>query len=255
MKIQIQYIGYFIFCIFMEGKSKTTIIILVLLFLLGCFIGTSIYLFFNKPDPIEIPIEVVPDNTEELAKIDSLNVIISEKNKEIVRLKKEIARKKEVVISEIEEIKQLPIDENVQLLYDNLVKYGELTKPDDSLAKIVNITGKDLQLDSAIVITEDNMKDVNIISAKYEGEVEINELLYEEIQLDSVIISKKDSIIAQSDIIIKKNEAAYNINIESIQKSLEQEKKNKKKLGWILGGTSVISVALSGLLLGTLITK
>ena len=133
-----------------------------------------------------------------------------------------------VVVKEIEKIKELPLTENVETLKENLVKHGELTTESDSLPTVVSSVDA---ADTLALLSENNVKDVNIIVAKYEGEVAANSKLEEAIEDSKVVMSQKDSIIDLKSSIILNQEIGYTAEIKGLQKSLKKEK--VKKTVWI----------------------
>lgn len=212
----------------------------LVLVLLGAGIGFLVFKGLEKP---VVPPEK-PDISKELHKIDSLENKIKENEDLVAVLRDSIKQKKTVVIvKEVEKIKTMPLDENVTLLRANLEKHGELTQPGDTLPSIIQTPE---QGDSLVLLSENNVKDVNCIVKKYEGEMETNALLEDIIQVDSVIIDQKDSIIQQKSCIIIEQDYTYNQNIENLQKSL-QKQKTKKVVGYGVLGT--VTAVLLGMLL------
>lgn len=203
-------------------KEIWKFIILVLIALVLGF-GSSYLIFGNKkPETI-----VVVDNEKELKEIDSLNKIISEKQGTIEKLKDSVREKIVVVEKRIEVIKEIPMDSNVELLRDNILVYGDgLTQIDDPYPSLsTTIDG-----DSIVLLSENNLKDINIGLEKYGGELEINRLLEETIIEDSIIISMKDLIIADKDKIIDKDREAFEVNIKELKKQIRKEKRQKTLL-------------------------
>ena len=212
----------------MEKSSKTLIILVaVLSFLLGGVIGGLIGHFAFPKKKTEII--TVYDSSKEKAKIDSLNTVIKVREDRIEALLDSAKHiKTVVVVKEIEKIKELPLTENVETLKENLVKHGELTTESDSLPTVVSSVDA---ADTLALLSENNVKDVNIIVAKYEGEVAANSKLEEAIEDSKVVMSQKDSIIDLKSSIILNQEIGYTAEIKGLQKSLKKEK--VKKTVWI----------------------
>ena len=212
----------------MEKSSKTLIILVtVLSFLLGGVIGGLIGHFAFPKKKTEII--TVYDSSKEKAKIDSLNTVIKVREDRIEALLDSAKHiKTVVVVKEIEKIKELPLTENVETLKENLVKHGELTTESDSLPTVVSSVDS---ADTLALLSENNVKDVNIIVAKYEGEVAVNNKLEEAIEDSKVVMSQKDSIIDLKSSIILNQEIGYTAEIKGLQKSLKKEK--VKKTVWI----------------------
>lgn len=204
----------------------------------GVLFGGILVDWYHEKYGSEVPIIVTPpiDITPELEQIDSLNVIVSIQEEEIQRLHQELLNEKVIVVKEIERIKELPATENIELLSDNLLNFGELSDSTE-LPRLIQVPGED---SVRVSMSENNLKDVNIITAKYQGEVRNNEILTQELLADSLIISAKDSIIERSSIIIEKNQESYNLNLKSIQEGLERERKDKIKRTAILGASVAI---------------
>ncbi len=219
------------------NNSKATIILsLVLGFLVGGILGGLAGRFlFPK---IETQVEVIYDSSKEKAKIDSLESIIQAKELRIAELLDSASKiKTVVVVKEINKVKDLPLSDNVELLHENLVKHGELTAKTDSLPTTITF---DESPDTLALLSEANVKDVNIIAAKYEGEVEVNEKLTEALWEGESIVHQKDSIIGvQSDIIVNQD-INYNNRVKSLEKSLQKEKTQKTVLVTALGTAAVV---------------
>ena len=219
------------------NNSKATIILAILLgFVVGAVAGGLLgrYLF----PKVEVETVIVYDSSKEKAKIDSLESIIKAKETRIAELLDSASKIKTViVVKEVNKIKELPMTDNVELLRDNLIKHGELTEETDTLPKTFLF---DDQPDTLAVLSESNVKDVNIIAAKYKGEVEVNEKLTEALWEGESLVHQKDSIIGiQSDIIVNQD-IQYNDRIKSLEKSLKSEKTQKTVFVSILGTAAAI---------------
>lgn len=219
------------------NNSKAAIILalvlgLVLGGILGGFLGRHLF------PKIKTETVIVYDSSKEKAKIDSLETVIKAREERIVALLDSASKiKTVVVVKEINKVKDLPMTDNVELLRENLIKHGELTNEADSLPKTLAI--KDTS-DTLAVLSEANVKDVNIIAAKYEGEVEVNERLTEALWEGENLVHQKDSIIGiQSDIIVKQ-EINYSDRIQGLKKSLKSEKTQKTVFISILGTAAAV---------------
>lgn len=186
-------------------------IILVLLFLLAIIFG--FWLIREKFPKERVRVEI----RENEQKIDSLMFIIRENSLVIDSLKRQKEKVKERVVVRIKEVKELPPDSTVDLFYENLQEYGEV----ESEAPILNE-------DSTVTCSLDNLRAANVITAKYEGVVEENEILKEIVVLDSGIISNKDSIIHEKSIILNKVTDAYDLELTDLRKQLKSETRKKK---------------------------
>lgn len=216
-----------------ESKKKALKILMIASLILASlfFISYIVEKINNRP-PV-----VIVDNEKELKTIDSLTVVINEQEELIQQLKDSVIIVEKVVIKEVEKIKELPITENIELLRDNLTYYGELTDIEDPYPSLVEIDN-----DTVAVLSENNLIDANIITAKYEGELYKNRLLNEIVYNDSITISLKDGIIYNKDIMLENQEKAYNSMKENLEVALKKEK--REKTYWIIGG-AVITSALT----------
>lgn len=231
----------------MDKKTKAIIIlslILAAIVSIGIIVLVKIH---NKPTPEPKPILIYPEQTF----IDSLTAEINIRDKEIEKLKREIEQKKTTIVYEIERIKELPLDSNIVLMKSNLERLGKLTEPGDTLPKKVVLS----EGDTTIMISPNNVVDVNIIASELDNKIEIDSLLEKQIEITSLILGGKDSIINSQSIMIQQQDFINKINLESLQRSLEQEKKEKTKIAVILGGTTAVSLTVTGILLGKLLSK
>ena len=206
--------------------KKDLIYLLFILF----FFGLALYLYLSPKKE-----KVIVDIRDNIEKIDSLNRLIQRDSILLDSLRNQKQQVIERVIVETQELKTLNPDSTISVFHENTEKYGELSSTKPILLE-----------DSSVLCTVDNLRDANIIAAKYEGALDENKILEEMVNVDSGIIVKKDSIIEQKSCIIRKNEIAYQENISGLQKALRKEK--RKKTTGIIIGSSVIAV-LSGLLI------
>jgi len=185
-----------------------------------------IYIFYTK-DP---EIKEVPKIIENIEKIDSLKNIITKDSLKVDSLEREKSKVVEKVIVKIEKLKTLEPDSTI-ILFDNYSKaYGEINTPSPVL-----------QEDTTVLASVDNIRNSNIISSKYEGELEKTKILNEILQTNYGIIQNKDSIIYENSIILKKTEEAYNTNLDKLKKDLKKEKRKRKAIT-VLG--SAVAVTL-----------
>ena len=145
----------------------------------------------------------------------------------------------------MEKIKYLPLDTNVKLLSDNLNKYGEFTTPEDTLPGLLAVNQKD----TVVAISENNLKDINCIVARYELGVAKKDLLYKVIENDSIALSIKDSIILDKDAIISKQDSIFDINMKRLEKQIKRDKVISGTLGATVGAAIVTAIVL-GVTLG-----
>jgi hypothetical protein len=185
-----------------------------------------LYIFYTK-DP---EIKEVPKIIENIEKIDSLKNIITKDSLKVDSLEREKSKVVEKVIVKIEKLKTLEPDSTI-ILFDNYSKaYGEIDTPSPVL-----------QEDTTVLASVDNIRNSNIISSKYEGELEKTKILNEMLQTNYGIIQNKDSIIYENSIILKKTEEAYNANLDKLKKDLKKEKRKRKAIT-VLG--SAVAVTL-----------
>ena len=117
------------------------------------------------------------------------------------------------------------IGDQALLLKENLVNLGELTQPGDSLPR--------LQEDSCTLLSPNNVIDMNLICANYEGTKEENKILNNELIVSGEIIDMKDSVISQKDTIHQKTVQAY-------EGKLKKEKTKKRTWVGVSGGLALI---------------
>ena len=185
-----------------------------------------LYIFYTK-DP---EIKEVPKIIENIEKIDSLKNIITKDSLKVDSLEREKSKVVEKVIVKIEKLKTLEPDSTI-ILFDNYSKaYGEIDTPSPIL-----------QEDTTVLASVDNIRNSNIISSKYEGELEKTKILNEMLQTNYGIIQNKDSIIYENSIILKKTEEVYNANLDKLKKDLKKEKRKRKAIT-VLG--SAVAVTL-----------
>ena len=174
-----------------------------------------IYIFYTK-DPV---IEKVPVIKENIEKIDSLKRIITKDSLKVDSLEREKSKVVEKVIVKIEKLKTLEPDSTIILFNKYSEAYGEI----DTSSPV-------LQEDTTVLASVDNIRNSNIISSKYEGELEKTKILGEMLQTNYGIIQNKDSIIYENSVILKKTEEAYNANLEKLKKDLKKEKRTRKAI-------------------------
>jgi len=174
-----------------------------------------IYIFYTKA-PV---IEKVPVIKENIEKIDSLKRIITKDSLKVDSLEREKSKVVEKVIVKIEKLKTLEPDSTIILFNKYSEAYGEIDTPSPVL-----------QEDTTVLASVDNIRNSNIISSKYEGELEKTKILGEMLQTNYGIIQNKDSIIYENSVILKKTEEAYNANLEKLKKDLKKEKRTRKAI-------------------------
>jgi len=166
--------------------------------------------YLKKPEVIVKPkIEIV----ENLKRVKRLEGEIIEYKNEIDSLKKSRQKVKVIIQEKIVEVHSLPADSSVSLLRNNLE-----VSPEDSFPA--------LQEDSTVLLSQENVKDINVMYLKYDGLQEENKLLEEQVGLEDSIIFLKDSIIFEKDTIA--------------ETKLIKEKKKKRLWAGISGGLVVI---------------
>jgi hypothetical protein len=183
-----------------------------------------IYIFYTK-DPV---IEKVPVIKENIEKIDSLKRIITKDSLKVDSLEREKSKIVEKVIVKIEKLKTLEPDSTIILFNKYSEAYGEIDTPSPVL-----------QEDTTVLASVDNIRNSNIISSKYEGELEKTKILGEMLQTNYGIIQNKDSIIYENSVILKKTEEAYNANLEKLKKDLKKEKRTRKAITVICSAVAV----------------
>lgn len=215
-------------------KKKALKVLMIVSFLLaGVFI--TVFAVNKIKELLDKPVPVIVDNEKELRAIDSLTNVINMQDELIQQLKDSVVVVEKIVIKEVEKIKELPITENVDLLKENLVQYGEMSTEDDPYPTLIEIDD-----DTVAILSENNIIDANIIAAKYEGELNKNSILNEIVYNDSVTISLKNEIIYNKDAIINNQEEAYNTMKNNLEVALKKQKREKTL--WIVGGAVVASV-------------
>lgn len=206
--------------------SKKNIIIIILSIIIGFGIGFILF----RSEPKEIVVEKIVE-VKETKTIDSLNNVIKT-NEEIIDALKDSVREKIVYIDrKIDKIKELPIDSNLMILRDNLLVYGENFDILDSLPSLCKLEDTE---DTVVIMSEDNLIDINIITAKYEGTMAITRYYLETIEKDEEIIVLKDSIIVQKDNIINRERQNFESNMEDLKEIIEKER--RKQIYYTIGG-------------------
>jgi len=207
---------------------RKNLIIIALAIVVGLGLG---YFIFRDTKPKEIIVEKVIENTQ---RIDSLNLIIKENENLIETLKDSVREKIIYVEKQIEEIKELPIDENLMVFRDNLLVYGENFNVTDTLPSLCQI--EDVS-DTLVLMSEENLIDVNTILVKYEGTLFINDCLYETVKADSSIISLKNSIIQEKDEALDRQRIVFEDNMREMNSIIARER--RKQIYYTIGGVLV----------------
>lgn len=209
---------------------KKTIIIVVLAIIIGLGIGY----FAFRSNPKEIIVEKTIE-VEDTKKIDSLNFIIKT-NEELIESLKDSVREKIVYVEKrVEEIKELPIDENLELFRDNLLVYGENFEVSDTLPSLCQVSESE---DTLVLMSEDNLIDVNTIVAKYEGTMAINDYYLSTIKSDSVIINSKSLIILEKDEALERQQEIFDNNMKELEKIIKKER--RKQIYFSVGTAAVV---------------
>lgn len=214
-------------------------VVIILSIIIGLLLGFGIY-HFLMPAKIKTETVTIYDSSKEQAAIDSCQVIIDGLEGRVAQLLEEAQNIKEVVIiKEVEKVKELPVSENVELLKENLIRHGELTQETDTLPSMVALADKD----TLVTLSENNVKDVNMIAAKLRGEEEINYKLEEAIFDQDQIISEQKTIILNKDSIIDNQNSLYSENIQRLNESLRIEK-TKTIVGVSVLGTAAAILSI-----------
>jgi len=214
-------------------------VVIILSIIIGLLLGFGIY-HFLMPPKIKTETVTIYDSSKEQAAIDSCQVIIDGLEGRVAQLLEEAQNIKEVVIvKEVEKVKELPVSENVELLKENLIRHGELTQETDTLPSMVALADKD----TLVTLSENNVKDVNMIAAKLRGEEEINYKLEEAIFDQDQIISEQKTIILNKDSIIDNQNSLYSENIQRLNESLRIEK-TKTIVGVSVLGTAAAILSI-----------
>ena len=200
----------------------------LLIIIFAIIIGLGFGYFIFRSSPKEVVVEKVIENTQ---KIDSLNAIIRI-NEDIIESLKDSVHERIIYIEKrVEEIKELPIDENLNLFRDNLLVYGDNFNPLDSLPSLCQISDSQ---DTLVLMSEDNLIDVNTIVARYEGVLSINDYYIETIKADSSIISLKNSIILEKDNQLIKERENFESNMKDLETIIKRER--RKQVYYTIGG-------------------
>ncbi len=208
--------------------DKKSIIIIVLAIIIGLGLG---YFIFRGPKEVIVEKVVEIENTK---KIDSLNSIIQYNENLISSLKDSVREKIVYVERRVDEIKELPIDENLELLRDNLLIYGDNFSTEDTLPSLCQLS---YSSDTLVIMSEDNLVDVNTIVARYEGVLSINDYYLQTIKADSSIISLKNSIILEKDDMLNRERENCEANIRELEKIVKKER--RKQAYYTIGGIAI----------------
>ena len=208
--------------------KKRDLIIVILAIIIGFGIG---YFILRNQKPTEIIVEKVIEDTY---KIDSLNLVIRENEATIETLKDSVREKIVYIERRGDEIKELPIDQNLEVLRDNLLVYGENFEVTDTLPALCQIGESE---DTLVLMSEENLIDINMTFVRYEGTLEINDYLEQTIKADSSIISLKNSIILEKDEALERQKLAFENNMQTMDKIIAKER--RKQIYFTIGGALV----------------
>ena len=103
--------------------------------------------------------------------------------------------------------------------------------------------------DTVVAISENNLKDINGLAAKYEWNLVENHILNEIIETDSTMLVQKDSIILDKDVIISKQDSIFNQNMKRLEKQIKKDKVIVGTVG-ALSGAAVVATVVLGIILG-----
>lgn len=213
------------------SKREIIGIFVILLFGIACgWLGKKLT---TKP---ETKIIEKVDTVIEHKKIDSLIAVIKEKDVVIEDLKNNVKVIKEIQYIKSGQIKELPIDSGISLLRENLLTYGTLSKEADTLPSSIQVNK-----DTLVALSNNNLKDVNVAFSDLGYEREISKTYLGIIEADSVIRVSQDSIISNKNSIIGKQ----NNSIISLESALKSEKRKKKRNTFILGVAAILLGALN----------
>lgn len=208
--------------------KRRDLIIVILAIIIGFGIG---YFIFRNQKPTEIIVEKVIEDTH---KIDSLNLVIRENEATIETLKDSVREKIVYIEKRVDEIKELPIDQNLEVLRDNLLVYGENFEVTDTLPALYQVGESE---DTLVLMSEENLIDINMTFVRYEGTLEINNYLEQTIKVDSSIISLKNSIILEKDEALERQRLAFENNMQTMDKIIAKER--RKQIYFTIGGALV----------------
>lgn len=206
--------------------KRRDLIIVILAIIIGFGIG---YFIFRNQKPAEIIVE-----KEDTHKIDSLNLVIRENEATIETLKDSVREKIVYIEKRVNEIKELPIDQNLDVLRDNLLVYGENFEVTDTLPALCQVGESE---DTLVLISEENLVDINTVFIRYEGTLKINDYLEKTIKADSSIISLKNSIILEKDEALERQRLAFENNMQTMDKIIAKER--RKQIYFTIGGALV----------------
>ena len=208
--------------------KKRDLLIVILSIIIGFGIG---YFVFRNQKPAEIIVEKVIEDTH---KIDSLNLVIEENEATIETLKDSVREKIVYVEKKVNEIKELPIDQNLEVLRNNLLTYGENFELSDTLPALCQEGNSG---DTLVIMSEENLVDINTVFVRYGGTLEINNYLEQTIKVDSNIIDLKNSIILEKEEALDRQRLAFENNIQQMNKQIAKER--RKQIYFTVGGALV----------------
>lgn len=210
--------------------------VIILSIICGLLLGFGAYHLF-MPSKTKTETITIYDSSKEQAAIDSCQVIIDGLEDRVSQLLDSAKYIKEVVIvKEVEKVKELPVSSNVELLKENLLRHGELTQKTDTLPSMIALPSSD----TLVTMSENNVKDVNMIAAKLRGEEEINNKLEEAIFDQDQIISEQEVIILNKDSIIMNQDQVYSEKVQRLNESLRIEKTKTTVAVSVLGTAAAI---------------
>ena len=201
-------------------KTWQKLVLFIIVVVIMVFINYELSL---TREPITTIIEK-PVYYEDLEKIHKLEDIIQEKEGQIVKLKQDVGKVREILIIQKEELKLLEPDSGVLVLRNFLEEYTK--KPNDSLPTLIN--------DSLIVIDTTDLFNINCVFLEHNADQKIIEKQEFIISIDSTIKLNYDSIIRTDE------------NIRTNLESALSKQKNSTNIWKVVG---ITGIALSTVLL------
>ena len=194
-------------------KTWQKLVLFIIVVVIMVFIH---YEFSLTREPITTIIEK-PVYYEDLEKIHKLEDIIQEKEGQIVKLKQDVGKVREILIIQKEELKLLEPDSGVLVLRNFLEEYTK--KPNDSLPTLIN--------DSLIVIDTTDLFNINCVFLEHNADQKIIEKQEFIISIDSTIKLNYDSIIRTDE------------NIRTNLESALSKQKNSTNIWKVVGITGI----------------